>query len=181
MSKKKADAAAAPKQNEANRKVYPKEYGLSFSTPDRGFNMVPGSWQMCEEIFDVLYERFDEEMMKKRVEREYLKYSIQNAIMTAQHAINLSNITNDKGDVFEDYPIHDFEPYNYEEESKEPTPAPLDSHGKQGKMAEKDNLTCRFNVDAFNKLFNKSLTLNVKPTIVGPQKNVRFRKGSVMN
>ena len=76
MSKKKADAAAAPKQNEANRKVYPKEYGLSISTPDRGFNMVPGSWQMCEEIFDVLYERFDEEMMKKRVEREYLKYSI---------------------------------------------------------------------------------------------------------
>ena len=181
MSKKKADAAAAPKQNEAagakNRKVYPKEFGLSFSTPDRGFNMVPASWQMCEEIFDVLYERFDEEMMKKRVEREYLKYSVHNAIMTSQHAINLSNITNDKGDVFEDYPIHDFEPYNYEEESREPTPAPLDSHGKQGKMAEKEKLTCRYNVAAFNKM----LTLKTKPTILSPQKNVRFRKGSVMN
>lgn len=188
LSKKDlAAAAAAAKQNEPvvqkappkPKKVHHKVLGMSFSTTDRGFNMAPEGFQVCESVFDLLFERFDEEMMKKRVEREYLKYSVQNAIMTTQHAINLSNITNDKGDIFEEYPIHDFEPYNYAEESTEPIPPPLDSHGKQGKMADKDSLTCRFNVEQFNKLFNRQLTLKMKPTGLSPQKNVRFRKSNI--
>ena len=46
-------------------------------------------------------------------------------------------------------------------------------------MADKDTLTCRFNVEQFNKLFNRQLTLKMKPTGTSPQKNVRFRKSNV--
>ena len=63
------------------------------------------------------FEKFDEKMMAKQVERDYKRYSITNAIQTAMNAINISNMTNDKGDSFKDYPIYDYEPYNYEEES----------------------------------------------------------------
>ena len=45
------------------------------------------------------------------------------------NALNISNISNDKGDNFDQYPIYDFEPYNYEEESTEPAAAPIDTHG----------------------------------------------------
>jgi len=48
------------------------------------------------------------------------------------NAINISNISNDKGDGFAEYPIYDFEPYDYEEESEEPVAAPMDTHGKIG-------------------------------------------------
>lgn len=45
------------------------------------------------------------------------------------NALNISNMTNDKGDAFDDYPIYDFEKYDYVEESTEPVPAKLDTHG----------------------------------------------------
>ena len=45
------------------------------------------------------------------------------------NALNISNMTNDKGDAFDDYPIYDFGKYDYEEESAEPVPAKLDTHG----------------------------------------------------
>ena len=52
------------------------------------------------------------------------------------NALNISNMTNDKGDGFNDYPIYDFDPYNYEEESTEPVPPKLDTHGFQSKMGD---------------------------------------------
>ena len=52
-------------------------------------------------------------MMKKRVDAEYKGYSVKNCVQTTMNALNISNITNDKGDAFTDYPIWDFEPYNY--------------------------------------------------------------------
>ena len=55
--------------------------------------------------------------MKKRVDREFKKYSVLNTIQTSMNAINISSITNDKGD---SAPEYDFEPYDYEEESTEP-------------------------------------------------------------
>ena len=140
ISKKDVAAAAANLQNtkppETPKKVYQKQFGLSFTTEDRGFNMNPEGFLMCEEIFSLLFERLDEEMMKKRVDREFKKYSVLNAIQTTLNALNISNISNDKGDNFAEYPIYDFEPYNYEEESTEPEPAPLDSHGKLGRMGD---------------------------------------------
>ena len=57
--------------------------------------------------------------MKKRVDREFKKYSVQNAIQTSMNAINISSITNDKGDT-DPNSVYDFEPYNYDEESAEP-------------------------------------------------------------
>lgn len=45
------------------------------------------------------------------------------------NALNISNMTNDKGDNFKDYPIYDYEPYDYEEESREPVPPKIDTHG----------------------------------------------------
>jgi len=61
-------------------KVEIKPFGLSFSTSDRGFNIKPDGFLVCNKIFDALFERFDEEMMKKRVEGEFRGYAIKNAI-----------------------------------------------------------------------------------------------------
>ena len=58
----------------------PKEHGLSISTIDKGFNMVPDAFQTCEEIFDLLFERFEDAMMKKRVETEYKNYAVLNNV-----------------------------------------------------------------------------------------------------
>ena len=71
-------------------KVYHKEFGMSFTTPDLGFNMMPEGFQMCEEIFSLLMDRFDNALMKKRVDREYKQYSTNNAIQNAMNAINIS-------------------------------------------------------------------------------------------
>lgn len=35
---------------------------------------------MCNEIFALLLDRFEEEMMKKRVDAEYKGYTVMNAI-----------------------------------------------------------------------------------------------------
>jgi len=35
---------------------------------------------MCDDIFALLFERFEEEMMKKRVDAEYKGYTVMNAI-----------------------------------------------------------------------------------------------------
>ena len=40
----------------------------------------PDGFLICNKIFDALFERFDEEMMKKRVEGEFRGYAIKNAI-----------------------------------------------------------------------------------------------------
>ena len=137
----------------SEHKDAPKEYGLSISTIDKGFNMVPDAFSACEAVFETLFERWEEEMMKKRVETEYKKYAVMNNVQTMMNALNISNISNDPGDKFDAYPIHDFEPYNYVEESTEPAPAPLDSHGQEGKMGDPAKLNCRFRVSQFNKLF----------------------------
>ncbi len=65
-------------------------------------------------MFVFLFEKFDEEMMKKRVERDFKAFSIANTIQISMNAINISNISNDKGDGFSEYPIYDYEPYDYE-------------------------------------------------------------------
>lgn len=72
MSKKKADTkerVATPKST--SRQISTEEFGLSFPVKGRGFKLMPEGYVMCEEIFTLLFERFDEEMMKKRVEGEY--------------------------------------------------------------------------------------------------------------
>ena len=79
MSKKKVTEAAAAVKEEP-KKLFENEFGLSFRGQDRGFNIMPGGMLMCEEIFTLLFERFEEEMMKKRVDAEYKGYSVRNAI-----------------------------------------------------------------------------------------------------
>ena len=72
-------------------------------------------------------------MMKKRVDREFRKYSVKNAICFSMNAINISSITNDKGDCQPDS-IYDFEPYDYEQESEEPAPPKVDAWGVTRKL-----------------------------------------------
>ena len=120
---------------------------------------------MCEEIFTLLFERFDHEMMKKRIDAEYKGYSVHNCIQTTMNALNISNITNDKGDAFTDYPIWDFEPYNYQEESEEPAPPKLDTHGQEGKMGDPKVLNNRFRMSEFNRRWHANSPSKRKPTL----------------
>ena len=48
------------RQPEPEVKVFQKEFGMSFSTKDRGFNMMPEGFQMCEGIFSLLMDRIEE-------------------------------------------------------------------------------------------------------------------------
>lgn len=124
---------------------------------------------MCGEIFTLLFDRFDQEMLKKKVEKTYKKHSINNSISFCLSAINISKITNDPGDNFTDYPIYDFDQYDYDEESVEPVPAKLDAHGKQSKMADREKLGHYFQTNHFNEQFQ------IKPTsVTSVPKNVSF-------
>ena len=104
-------------------------YGVSIPTAARGFLIAPDNFIMCEEIVDLLFERFDEELMKKRIESEFRAYSIKNAIQTSMNAVNMQTITNDIGDDFSKRPEIELDNYNYDEESTEPEAAKLCSHG----------------------------------------------------
>lgn len=139
-------AQDAAKAAEAKARI-PNPFGLSFKADGRGFNLAADSFLVAQEMFTVLFEKFDEEMMKKKVEREYKRYSIQNSIQFSLHAINISNLKNDVGDNFTEYPIYDFDHYDYEEESTEPAPTPMDSHAKHGKLNEPAKLRFRLGVD----------------------------------
>ncbi len=144
--------------------------GLTISS--KGFKLELEGFMMCKEIFAMLYEKLDEELMKKRVDREFKGYAIQNAIQISMHALNISNITNDVGDSFKEYPIYDFGSYDYVEESTEPPPPGLDSHGKSGILGDPKEYNCRFRVSQFNKRFNEGLK---RPPPRSPSlKSVRF-------
>ena len=85
-------------------------------------------------------------------------------------------MTNDKGDNFEAYPIYDFEPYNYEEEMIEPTPTPMDTHGLQGKMADKSKLQpTRFRVSTFNLMYKAGERPAPRSPTTPRQKTLRFQ------
>ena len=54
---------------------------LSIDNPVKmGFNIMPEGFIMCNEIFELLFDRIDEAMMRKRVDKEYKMYSVNNAI-----------------------------------------------------------------------------------------------------
>ena len=82
MSKKRVDQVVSPnlKEEAKKKKLFEHEFGLSFDGPKRGFKIMPEGMLMCEEIFSLLFERLDEEMMKKRVDAEYKGYSVKNCI-----------------------------------------------------------------------------------------------------
>ena len=127
---------------------------MSIPTAARGFLIAPDNFLMCEEMFTLLFERLDEELMKKGIEREFKAYSIRNAIRTTMNAVNMQTITNDIGDDFSKRPEVELENYNYEEESTEPEAAKLDSHGVQGRMADPKDHQNRFTIEQFNLRYN---------------------------
>ena len=73
------------------------------------------------------------------------------------NALNISNMTNDKGDCFKDYPIYDFEAYDYEEESQEPIAPKLDTHGMASKMGDPLILKNRFRMSEFNRRWHSGV------------------------
>ena len=59
----------------------PPYLNLSIDNPVKmGFNIMPEGFIMCNEIFELLFDRIDEAMMRKRVDKEYKKYAVNNAI-----------------------------------------------------------------------------------------------------
>ena len=54
MSSAKVDKPVEEKKEEKSR------FGISIPTAARGFLVAPDNYIMCEEIFDLLFERFDE-------------------------------------------------------------------------------------------------------------------------
>ena len=77
-------------------------------------------------MFSQIFERFDQEMLLRRIEREFKHYSVKNTLGMCTYAFNISNISADKGDVKSD----SFEPYDYDEESTEPKAAARDNLGR---------------------------------------------------
>ena len=74
----------AEKQPEAQSNeivpLFKNQFGLTIDLSGRGY-LVQNEWLvMCNEIFELLYERFDEEMMKKRVEESYHHYSVRTMV-----------------------------------------------------------------------------------------------------
>lgn len=54
---------------------------LSIDNPVKmGFNIMPEGLIMCNEIFELLFDRIDEAMMRRRVDKEFKMYSVNNAI-----------------------------------------------------------------------------------------------------
>ena len=70
------DATANKVVNDGKERVH----GMNFSTEQMGFYLRPESFLVCKDIYAILMERFEEEMMKKRVESEFRGYSVKNSI-----------------------------------------------------------------------------------------------------
>ena len=89
------------------------------------------------------------------------------------HAFNISNIFNDKGDDFSKK--EDFEPYDYAEESREPSPPIKDNCGRNLTQVPATSLKARVRADLPEEKGRKS-TKKVKNT-KGAQNllTVRFR------
>ena len=152
-------------------------YGLSIQTAARGFLVAPDNFVMCGEIFDLLFERFDEELMKKRIEREFKAYSIHNAIQTTMNAVNMQTITNDIGDDFSKRPDIAIDSYNYDEETMEPAIPKMDSYGAQGRMADPKEHKNRFTIEQFNLLLH-AIRDGKKPKDASEIKGRRLTHGS---
>ena len=76
----------------------PNPLNLSLDLRERGRVLAPEGYLVAEDVFKHLLERLDAELMAKRVESEYVAYGIGASLQAMVNAINISAITNDKGD-----------------------------------------------------------------------------------
>ena len=104
----------------------PNPFNLSLDLRERGRILAPEGYLVAEDVFKHLLERLDAELMAKRVESEYVAYGIGASLQAMVNAINISAITNDKGDDHDQLP--QMPDYNYAEECEEPAAARIDMH-----------------------------------------------------
>ena len=122
-------------------------FGLTIEVPEKmGFKIMADGFLMCNEIFALLFEKFEEVMMKKRVDSEYKIYAVKNAIQYTVNAISISELRFDKGDK-----NSFFESYNYEKESEEPPPSKIDSYAVERKLGDPSLHAERFRISHLNK------------------------------
>ena len=90
---------------------------------------------MAEELFKYIYEKLDHEIMLLRVDKTYRSYGINCSMASVVNAIDISNITNDRGDTCEEmaYAIE----YNYAGESEEPAPPKIDKMAPVTALSDK--------------------------------------------
>ena len=149
-------------------------YNLSFSTEKIGHKFTNEGFVIADDIFGLLFERLDEAMMRKRIDREFKSYAIKNTLQMSIHAFNISNIFNDKGDDFSKK--EDFEPYNYEEESREPSPPIKDNCGRNLTQVPEASLKARVRAN-IPESKGKKMAKKVVKNIIGKANllSVRFR------
>ena len=140
MSKKRAQAAEPVVQEK--KEPEPKHaYNLSIPTDKIGINIANDSYVMAQDAFSLLFERLDDAMMRKRIDREYKTYAIRNTLQMSMNVFSISNIFNDKGDNWKDR--DDFEPYDYVAEMTEPAPPIRDNAGRVLHLNKPESLKAR--------------------------------------
>ena len=149
-------------------------YNLSFSTEKIGHKFSNEGFVVADDIFNLLFDRLDEAMMRKRIDREFKGYAIKNTLQMSIHAFNISNIFNDKGDDFSKKEY--FEPYDYAEESREPSPPIKDNCGRNLTQIPATSLKARVRADLPEEK-GKKIAKKVIKNMKGTQNllTVRFR------
>ena len=77
MSKKpkgsevKRDEAASKLTNKSDSRAPAFNYGLSITLDDKGHVLSPEGYTMAEEVFKLIYDKMDEELMLLRVDKTY--------------------------------------------------------------------------------------------------------------
>ena len=133
-------------------------YGLSIPTHKLGFNFSNESFEIVDDIFSLLFERFDAEMMKKRIENEYKTYASKNMLTMVQYVFKASSVNKDKGDAKRE----DLKPYDYEEESAEPQPPKCDNLGRSLVMQKPKDLKARVHANLSEAKSKKSTKIKLR-------------------
>ena len=83
MSKKKPAAnnkASLIDVTEVLSPVKKNAFNLSFPTNNIGWHLHNDGYVIAKDIFDLLFDRFDEEMVRQRINHEYKSYAIKNQL-----------------------------------------------------------------------------------------------------
>ena len=97
----------------------------------------------------------DIEIMLLRVDKTYRQHGINASMAMITNSLDISNITNDKGENY-DEDMNLFE-YDYEEESTEPPQVKIDKMAPSTEISERKNLQHLMRISTFNKAYMQNV------------------------
>ena len=102
-------------------------FNLSIDLNDCGIRNNRDSFVIGTQLISFLLDRFDHELLQRKVEGKFKPYAVKSTIETMKYTMLYSTITSDPGDNAEvEYTHFSAIDYDYQEEAKEPVSSTKD-------------------------------------------------------